>query len=192
MKTISVELVGKTPLLQHRMNEEALFQLLAPKSKKKKNEETPETPREIASKHAYRNPDGTFFIPAEYIAGAFQGVASDYSQKNSQRKSYKGIAKAIFRPTVGEILLLDESNTPIKDFEVDVRKATNHQKGAIAVCRPRFDKWKVKFDIELDSDLIDTSIALQMLQDAGRRSGIGSFRVAKGGYFGQFEVTLFQ
>ena len=190
MKRIEVELTGVTPLLQHRMREEELFGLLGTKSKKKKDKEV-QTPREIAEGYAYKQ-DGTFVIPTGYLVGAFKAVASEYKQKNSVRKSMKSIAGGIFRPEEEFATLLTEKNKPIADFEVDIRKATNHQKGAVAVCRPRFDKWKLKTVIVIDDDLLSEEVALDILNDAGKRSGIGSFRVSRGGYFGQFSVTSFQ
>lgn len=189
MKTYEVEITGVTPLLQHRMLEEELFSLLGTKSKKKKDKEEL-TPRQIAEKYCYKN-DDNFVVPTNYITGAFKSISTEYKQKNSTRKSMKSIAGGILRPLEEFSVLIDEKNNPIKDFEVDIRKATNHQKGAVAVCRPRFDKWKTKLNISIDDDLLSPEIALEMLNDAGKRSGIGSFRVSKGGYFGQFIVTKF-
>jgi len=130
-----------------------------------------------------------FAIPLSYVVGAFRDVASDYKQKDSSRKSYKAIAGGVFRP-IGEFASLsDAKGKPLKKFEVDIRKATNHLKGAVAVCRPRFDVWNTKFQIMVDTDIIDSDVAHQILSDAGRRAGIGSFRVNKSGHYGQFIVT---
>ena len=152
------------------------------------------TPREIAEKYAYKNEDGTFYIPSDYITGALTYVASEYKQKNSTRKSLKQIIKGVVSPVQHKAdLYKDESlSEKVDHFEVDVRKATNHQKGAVAVCRPRFDKWFAELDLEIDTDLVSTEVLKDMLEDAGKRSGIGSFRVAKGGMFGKFQVIEFK
>lgn len=189
MKRFEIELKGVTPLLHHRMTEEELFGLLGAKSKKKKDKEEL-TPREIADRHAYRSKAG-FCIPTAYLVGAFRGIASEYKQKNSQRKSIKSIAGGVFMPESEFADLLNFKGKPLKDYEVDIRKATNHQKGAIAVCRPRFDEWGLKTIVNIDTSLVNEDTILEMLNDAGKRSGIGSFRVSKGGYFGQFVVTNF-
>lgn len=191
MKTFEVEIKGTTPLLHHRMHEDDLFALLGAKTSKKKDREEM-TPREIADRAAYKSEDGVYYVPMEYISGAFAHVASDYKQKNSIRKSLKAVAKGIFRPAQESASLLDELNQPITSFEVDIRKATNHQKGAIAVCRPRFDKWKVKCQVMIDDSIVSPDTCLEILNDAGKRAGIGSYRVARGGYFGQFVVTEFK
>lgn len=57
------------------------------------------------------------------------------------------------------------------------------------MCRPRFDVWNTEFEITIDDNFLDANTALEILNDAGKRSGIGSFRVQRGGYFGQFQVT---
>ena len=189
MKEIEIEITGTTPLMHHRMPEEDLHKLLGAKTEKKKSEEIL-TPRQISERHVYKNSEG-FYIPMDFIIGAIKGVASDYKQKNTARKSLKSITAGAIRPMQGEATLLDENDKTIADFEVDLRKGTNHQKGAIAICRPRFDRWKAKFKISVDQEIIPIKTVHEMLQDAGKRSGIGSFRVAKGGYFGQFRVTKF-
>lgn len=190
MKRFEIFIKGTTPLLQHRMPEEQLFSLLGTKSKKKKDKEE-KTPREIAENFAYKI-NNIYCIPTAYIVGAFKNVASEYKQKNSQRKSIKSIAGGIFRPEQEFVNLCNNKNEEITSFEVDIRKGVNHQKGAVAVCRPRFDEWNLKFNATIQTDFVSEEIVLEMLNDAGKRSGIGSFRVSKGGYFGQFQVIEFK
>lgn len=191
LKTYHVSIEGTTPLLHHRMSEEAIMGLLGAKSRKKKDK-VEETPREIADKAVYRTKDGKYFIPGGYISGAFAYAAGDYKQSSSSRKSYKSLAGGIFRPTEEEIFLRDKSGKLLTGYEVDIRKGTNHLKGAIAVCRPRFDDWSADFNVTIDTDLISIETAQSILEDAGKKAGIGSFRVSKGGWFGQYRITNFK
>ncbi len=190
MKTVEIEIEGTTPLLQHRMDEAALFGLLGAKTKKTKVIEEL-TPRQIAEKAAYRDEFGCY-IPMSYIVGAFKYAASDYKDSGKSKRSLKTVAAGAFRPIQENAYLTDDTGSVLKDFEVDVRKATNHTKGAVAVCRPRFDRWKTKFSILVDDSIIAVGTAQSILEDAGKRSGIGSFRVSKGGYFGQFRISKFE
>jgi len=189
VKIFEVEIEGTTPLLHHRMTPETLSLLLGGKKGGKKKPINPRTPREIAEDHAYKDTSGNLVFPMTYICGAFREVSGDYKQKDSSRKSYKSIAGGIFRPMTEFAPVLDMKGKKMKKFEVDIKKATNHLKGAVAVCRPRMDRWKSKFQISLDEEIITSETALQILEDAGRRAGIGSFRVSKGGHYGQFQVT---
>ena len=190
MKRYEVELKGTTPLLHHRMTDDELMSLLGTKTERKKDKEQM-TPRELADERAYRNGD-KFCIPTSYIIGAFKNVASEYKQKNSQRKSMKSIAAGILFPEHEYADLADFDGRPLTTFEVDIKKATNHQKGAVAVCRPRFDEWTVKTSFTIDDELVSPDIVLGMLNDAGKRAGIGSYRVNRGGYYGRFVVTNFK
>ncbi len=186
-----IRLKHNSPLLHHRMTEEALMSLLAEKGTKKKVKNYV-TPRGIAQEHAYQYKNGDCYIPTSYITRSLMHVASDYKQKNSQRKSYKAIIGGIFMPEKEDSLLIDENDKPIKNWEVDIRKGTNHQAGAVAICRPRFDEWETKFTCKIHTDLVTPDMILLMLNDAGVRAGIGSFRVCKGGWFGKFQVTKFE
>lgn len=191
MRTVRIEITGNTPLMHHRMTEDQLFGLLGTKTKQLKDK-TEQVPREIAEKHAYKNKKGEYYVPAEYICGAVASVASDYKQSNSAKRTLKSVARSVFRPVVGELILLDHKNKPLKEFEVDVRKGTNHKAGAVAICRPRFDEWRIQFDANISDELVSPETMQLILEDAGRRSGIGSFRVSKGGIFGQFRLTRFE
>lgn len=190
MKRFKIRLKGTTPLMHHRMTEECLISLLGDKGQKKKVKEVL-TPREIAAKHVYQYENGECYIPMGYVCGAFLHVASDYKQSNSQRKSYKAIAGGVFRPESENAKLVDSKNKPLKKWEVDLKKGTNHLKGAVAICRPRFDTWETEFTATINTDLMTEDTALKILNDAGLRAGLGSFRVSKGGYYGQFQVTEF-
>jgi len=190
MKNFRVKIRGVTPLLQHKMDEDALFALLGAKSSRKKDKEEL-TPRQIAEKAVYRDTDGNCVVPTAHLIGAVKSVASEYKQKNSTRKTMKGIVSGVIMP-VREFETLKSKGEVLKDYEVDIRKATNHTKGAIAVCRPRFDSWEFETELQVDSELISGDTVHAMLNDAGKRSGIGSFRVSKGGMFGQFLVEEFR
>lgn len=190
MKTISVKIEGISPLLHHRMTEEKLLSLLGPKAKKTKVH-VEKTPRQIAEEHAYKTEDGKFYIPTTYVSGAFKGAASEYKQTSS-KKTFKAIAGGIFIPSEPYAILTSRAGATLKDFEVDLKSAVNHKAGAVVSCRPRFDDWAAEFTVEIDDELLPPDLALQILQDAGRRCGIGSFRVAKGGPYGRFSVTRWE
>jgi len=190
MKRFEVEINGISPLLQHKMPDEELQKLLGIKSEKIKSKEVC-TPREIAQRHAYT--DGKkYLLKLEYIRQAFKAASADYKMKSSTRRSYKSVAPSVFRP-VGEFTpLLDEQNKPCTSFEVDIQKATNHRAGAVAVCRPRWDRWQAKFQVQIDTDVLPEETALEILESAGRHVGIGSYRIRCGGYYGAFEIRSFK
>jgi hypothetical protein len=115
-------------------------------------------------------------------------VAGDYKQKGM--KTYKRIISGVVRPTGEKLYLVDERGNDITTWEVDIRKGNNPMTGgAIAVCRPRFDKWNAEGVLKINTQFIGPSLVKQMLEDAGIRSGLGSYRVSNYGWFGQYHVT---
>lgn len=188
MKTFYVEVKGITPLMQHRMTEEEVLGLLGTKSKKKVDK-VEETPRELAEKRVYRTQEGVCYIPSEHFVGSFVTASSDWKRADSARKSYKSIAASIFRLNEAASLLRDKKNKELKDYEVDVRSAVNHKAGRVAVCRPRFDEWNANFHVTIDTDVMDEKTAQEIFEKAGRTVGIGSYRVGRGGCYGQYAIT---
>lgn len=187
MKCFKVMIEGITPLMHHKMRDEDLHGLRASKGAKKKDKVDIDL-RTLAESYSYRNPNGTFYIPAGYISGAFAHVSSDYKQTNSTRRSYKSVAGGIFRLLEQKPVMLTKNNKPITTFEVDFRWANNFKAGKVPVARPLFEDWRIAFTVAIDESIISPEVAHQILEDAGRRAGIGSFRVSKSGHFGQFSV----
>lgn len=187
MVIYEAEITGKTPLMMHKMDDEALEKLLGSKTVKGHRSEY-KTPREIAERHAYKTTDGKFYVPSEWVMSAIKYVATDYKQKNSARKTYKSLITGAMRPADEYSIIHSKKDEAVDCFEVDIKKGVG-MKGAIAVCRPRFDEWKIRVQFEIEEDLVHVEDALTMLTDAGRRSGMGSYRVNRGGMYGQFLVT---
>ena len=109
-------------------------------------------------------------------------MSSDYKQKSSSKKSLKSVVNGATRPEDEFIEILTSEKKPHPSFEVDIRQARNHQKGAVAVCRPRWDAWDMEFTLVVDDSIIPVSTLKEMLDDSGKRSGIGSFRVSNSGW----------
>lgn len=61
--------------------------------------------------------------------------------------------------------------------------------GRILAHRPMFDDWALSFTLELDTTIMGEKLLRQIIDDAGKRVGIGDFRPATKGPFGRFVVT---
>lgn len=55
-------------------------------------------------------------------------------------------------------------------------------------CRPIFLRWAAEFSVSFMPDVIDKATLLEVIEDAGRRVGIGTYRPR----FGRFEVESVQ
>ncbi len=55
--------------------------------------------------------------------------------------------------------------------------------------RPMFDDWSLAFTMELDTDMITVDLLRQIVDDAGKRVGLGDYRPTRKGPYGKFVVT---
>jgi hypothetical protein len=112
-----------------------------------------------------------------------------YRKQRGSRKSMKYIIPAAVVIPADAIDLTDLDDQPLKDFEVDARPVViPSTKGRIMCYRPRIEAWRATFPMEVDTTIIGVDDAHQLLEDAGRRQGVGDFRPEKKGPFGRFKI----
>ncbi len=191
MKTVNVTITGINPLLIHRFAEQDQQQ----SSSRKTQVQCPTDTRQVALAAANRRPDGTHYISSFAIVNGMCSAGSNYKMKGS-RKSVRFIVPSAVRISTSDcsitILVKGESATD-SSFEVDARPVTiPATKGRIMRYRPRYENWSMKFELGILDDLLDMSLAQQLLTDAGIQIGIGDFRPEKRGPFGTFRVTSWE
>lgn len=191
MKTVNVTITGINPLLIHRFAEQDQQQ----SSSRKVKIEAPSDTRLTALAAANRRADGTHYISSFAIVNAMCSAGGNYKMKGT-RKSVKFIVPSAIRVQTADctttILVKGEPATDAS-FEVDARPVTiPATKGRIMRYRPRYENWSMKFEVGILDDLIDASLAHQLLTDAGIQIGIGDFRPEKRGPFGTFRVTSWE
>lgn len=175
---------GMSPLLMNRFTEEA--ELSVSSTVKKVTKSSKGTPREQATAKAYRDEKGVLYIPAANIysciiqAGKFTKLGKS---KVTTTKSSLIPAAMVINEMVCSL------NT--KDFEVDSRSVVIPSTGGrIMAHRPRLDEWETSFSIDLfDEDILSADIVRMVIDDAGRKVGLGDFRPDRKGPFGRFVVT---
>lgn len=179
---ISVKIQGLTPLLMHRFSDESY-------NAGKQNKDL--TPRELAEPYAYRLKNGELYIPIDAMmsamkyGGKFHTVGKNKVTTNKSSLVPAGITMLDLYMKLGA-----------KDFEVDSRPVTNNALGGAKIIshRPRIDKWETNFQMDVD-DLIfkDSKMGTEarvraIVDDAGKKAGLLSFRPSCGGIFGKFIV----
>lgn len=185
MKTVTVKIEGVSPILINRFKENDE----QPKPVKKHGKKDYGTPREQAEKTAYVDEaTGKLWVPWSWVSGAIATVASDYKIAGS-RKSVKSVSG-------GAISLMQEriffcEGFTVADIEVDSRPCVV-QRARIMRHRTRLEKWSLEFDVQIDDSILGLDEVYQILADAGRRSGMGDYRVSKGGPFGKFNVVKWE
>lgn len=139
---------------------------------------------EQAERGAYRDSEGFLFIPSTWL---YQSMV------NAGRYSKGKRGSSLMHAAAGSIMVTPEE-IPLgtKSYEIDSRSAVNkqmRQASRIMVYRPRLDDWSIVFTVLYDSEVLTHEQVRKILDDAGSRVGIGSFRPANKGPFGRFQVT---
>jgi hypothetical protein len=175
MKSIEIEITGIAPLLCNRFpTEESGVE--QSRSKKKVY-----IPVEIAEKKLYKSQDGKPYIPGEHIYQAMRRASVDF--KFEKKKSFKDVITSGIVVVPDEISLISDA-----PYEIDARPVVI-QRARVLSWRPRFNKWKLRFTIQiLDDENISIGNVKEILEKAGVAKGIGDYRPR----FGRFMVTSFQ
>lgn len=181
MKSVEVEIVGKTPLL---MNNPIV---MMEQSDEMRNKLKKIDPTEEADKSAYKMEDGTLYIPSEAIFGC---ILNGASFRKIGKFAAKGILAGNLRIEPNQISLgTKEYEADLRTVAVGGRKSMRILKG-----RAKVNQWKAKFKIVYFEDYISSpkDHILPALEDGGRRVGILAFRPQNSGNFGTFVVNKFK
>jgi hypothetical protein len=179
---INVTISGESPLLCNRFTDEAMEKI----EKRTTSVITGSkgTPREQAEKKVYGSPDRPV-LPGPNI---FRAII-DAGKFHKAGKSQITTAKTSLVPAGVALLEIECPITPIA-WEVDSRAVVNPATGGRMMAhRPRFDVWAVSFTLDVDDDMFGEGIVRALVDDAGKKIGLGDFRPSRKGPFGRFKVT---
>lgn len=174
-----IEIEGIAPLLMHKFSEEMITKIKAKSGDKKLDEDEK---REQAKQFAYFS-KGKLVQPAMHIEGALIKAATELKLSGSGKKTYKDLMKAA--AFVSPEMIPHEN----QDWTVDSRAVVNPTTRGRSMCyRPRLDKWKLAFQLEVLDERADANAIKEILTISGLRNGIGSYRPK----FGRFTVIKFK
>jgi hypothetical protein len=183
---ISIEVKGKTPLLMNKFDPAEMLNINA--NKARRSDRPAMSVEDQAEKAAYKMPGGQLYIPGAAFKGALKTAGGDFKLRSSKRSVRYMVPMAIQIPE--SCIYLTIKNKPAKKYEIDIQRGVNPKThGAIVIVRPRLDVWEASFTIVLDQEVLQEDLVKNMLEAAGRKVGVGDYRVEKGGHYGQFEIT---
>jgi hypothetical protein len=180
MKTISVEIVGESPLLMNRYNVQQELDRQAGRRVNKTYD-----PATEAEKSAYwsSGKKKELIIPSQVIYSSILNASSFY-------KINKKSAKTILAGSIS--IEPVEISLGTSEYEIDTRPVVI-QRSKVLKSRATVKNWKANFKIIYSEALIsDPKIIQDVLIEAGLRIGIMDFRPQKSGSFGRFKVTKFE
>lgn len=180
---ISVTISGVTPLLMNRFGETA--EVAVGSGTRPTFSGTKGTPREQAEPKLYAETDGALYVPGANIFAAI--IAAGIFHKVGKKQLTTAKSSLIPAGCIIEDLVCPLGT---KKWEVDSRSVVNPSTQGRMMChRPRLDKWEVTFTLDVDDTVFDPKLIRQVVDDAGKKIGLGDFRPQRKGPFGRFVVT---
>lgn len=186
---IRVTISGITPLLMNRFHEGAEVAVSGGTSVSFRGDKG--TPREQATVKLYSDEDGLLYVPGPNLfaciiaAGTFHKAGK--SKLTTMRTSL--IPAGIM---VDDLVcnLTDVDGKLLTEWEVDSRSVVIPSTGGRIMChRPRVDEWHTTFTLDVDSTMFSPTLVRAVVDDAGKKIGLGDFRPARKGPFGRFVVS---
>lgn len=179
---IDVRIEGISPLLMNRFNERSEQQLTQGTSAVHQGQKG--SPREQAEPKAYRDENRNLILPGPNLYSAIIAAGRFHKVGKSQVTT----TKTSVVPAGVQVLDL-AMPLGTQSYEVDSRSVVIPSTGGRVMChRPRLDKWGASFTLDVDTDVFTPAFVRQLLDDAGKKIGLGDFRPQRKGPFGRFVV----
>lgn len=186
---IQVTISGITPLLMNRFHEANEVAVSGGTTTTYRGDKG--TPREQALPKRYADEEGRLYIPGPNIFAAM--VAAGGFHKAGKSKLTTMRTSLIPAGIMVEDLVCPLHNAdgePISDWEIDSRSVVIPSTGGRIMChRPRVDSWFCTFTVEIDTTMFSPNLVRAVIDDAGKKIGLGDYRPARKGPFGRFVVT---
>jgi hypothetical protein len=181
-ETISVPIIGTTPLLMHRFSEKAKRQMLDAMQGRK-------TPKEVKDPTAeyeaafYRLADGTPGFPVLAFKDATVGGARFYGKQITMTalKQY-----LFFRGEVGDdgrALARIDGEPQMREDVVRVGRG-----GSDLRYRPEFREWRSVLVVTYVTSALTRGSVLSLIDAGGMGVGVGEWRPEKNGDFGTYRI----
>lgn len=181
---INVTIQGITPILMNRFTESAEIAVSSGTSAAIRSGKRG-TPREQAEPKRYCDKDGNMVIPGPNVFAAIVEAGKFHKVGKTKITTAKS-------SLVAAGLTVDEIVLPLRGsaWEVDSRSVVNPATGGRMMChRPRMDDWELDFTLDVDEEMFHPDLVRQLVDDAGKKVGLGDYRPARKGPFGRFVVT---
>ena len=189
---INVQITGVAPLLMNRFTEAAEVQVSGGTTISFKGDKG--TPRQQAEPKRYADDQGRLYIPGPNIFAAIIAAGTFHKAGKSKLTTMKtSLIPAGLMVDDVVCLLTDEAGAPMKEWEVDSRSVVIPSTGGrIMAHRPRVDAWSTTFTLDVDTTMFTTNLVRAVVDDAGKKIGLGDYRPARKGPFGRFVVTKWE
>lgn len=187
MQSVKVTIEGTTPLLMNKFTDATGVQISGGTSAVMVGSKG--TPREQAEKKLYADEAGKLHLPAPNIFRAIIDAGAFHKAGRAKITTHKSSLVPAAVAIVELACPIHVAGGPPR-WEVDSRSVVIPSTGGRIMChRPRLDQWAISFTLEVDTGMFTLPLVRQLVDDAGKRIGLGDFRPARKGPFGRFVVT---
>lgn len=147
------------------------------------------TPEEEAEKGAYRDDDGFLYLPsAAFKASLMHGAGGRRIGTTAVRTVLAG---SVFTTDPNTYLIDPETGTGLRHYRVHVARVVV-QRASILRARPEIERWACVLEFEVDLDFTNPRQVEELMNIAGRISGVGDFRPERRGPYGRYRARLLE
>lgn len=187
MRTAKIEISGVTPLICNKFSDAASLKASSGRSSVMNGEK--ETPLEVAASRLYVGLDGEPMIPGMNV---FRCIVEGGRFHKVGKKQVTTLKNSVLYACAS----INEIEIPIihrQPWKVDTRAVRIPATGGrILAHRPMFDDWSLNFSIDFVEEMLGEKFLRDILDDAGKRVGLGDFRPDCKGPYGKFVVNFWK
>jgi hypothetical protein len=182
---ISIRIDGITPLICNRFTD-AAAESASNGSRGSSAGQDRGTPLDIAQSKLYIGNDGNPMIPQPNLLRCLvEGGRFTKIGKSQVTTAKSSILYACVDVQGAEVPIIHQ-----QPWKVDTRAVRIPSTGGrILAHRPMFDDWALEFVVDLDTSILGEKLLRQIIDDAGKRIGMGDFRPQCKGPYGRFVVN---
>jgi hypothetical protein len=181
---IDITIEGVTPLICNKFTD-AAAEAASTGSRGSSAAQDRGTPQEIADSKLYVGLDGKPMIPQPNLLRCLVEGGRFTKVGKAQVTTAKSSIMYACVDVQGAEIPLDHE----QPWKVDTRAVRIPSTGGrILAHRPMFDDWRLSFTVDLDTSILGEKLFRQIVDDAGKRIGLGDFRPQCKGPYGRFHV----
>lgn len=196
-KFMTIELIGDTPLIMHKMSEKSREMIRAKQQQKAKKVREARNPDQEYKDAMYTDGNGGYVFPAR----AFKAAAVE-ACRQADGITMASARQMFFVKGIKETEWVSiEPQKPIKPGPIQSKEWPIMREDVVTIgqgttdlrYRPQFNNWKALIKVEFLKDVISPEQIVNIFELAGFCSGIGEDRPNKKGHtFGMFQVGNFE
>lgn len=189
---VRVTIQGVTPLLMNRFTEANEVAVSGGTSVAFRGDKG--APREQAAAKRYADGNDNLYIPGPNIFAALVAAGTFHKAGKSKLTTQK--TSLIPAGVMVDDLICPITNATgelLSHWEVDSRSVVIPATGGrVMAHRPRVDSWHVTFTLDIDQTMFSPNLIRAVVDDAGKKIGLGDYRPARKGPFGRFVVARWE